>query len=89
MGILSEQAEHDLAVGALERLDKLIELRERQQTEFPYLKQADLKRKLGISNKYLAKLKVHGLKSAILEEGDSYVWYKVSDVVDLMDTIAE
>ncbi len=89
MSILSEQAERELAQAALARLDKLIDARIEQLREFPYVQQSELMAELKISTTYLTKLKAHGLKQVILEDGDRTVWYKRSQLEDLMDELAE
>ncbi|HDR6755644.1 TPA: hypothetical protein QCV70_002488 [Bacillus cereus] len=89
MIIDTNKISQEIANGALERLDRLIEQRERERVHFPYIQQSQLKRELGISKTYLAKLIVHGLKEVKLEENDRTTWYKRSQLVQLMDDLAE
>ncbi|MGV9046598.1 hypothetical protein ACN9S9_12810 [Lactococcus lactis] len=89
MSILSFEAEQELTQSVLNRVDKLVEARVEQLREFPYVQQAELLKDLKISTTYLAKLRAHGLKQVILEDGDRTVWYKKSQLESLMDSLAE
>ncbi|AYG01452.1 hypothetical protein [Lactococcus allomyrinae] len=87
--ILSERTEQELAQGVLQRLDKLIEQREQLNKPFPYVQQSELMKELGVSTTYFSKLKLHGLKQVILEDGDRTVWYSKQQLAELMDSLAE
>lgn len=89
MSILSFEAEQELTQSVLNRVDKLVEARVEQSREFPYVQQAELLKELNISTTYLTKLRAHGLKQVILEDGDRTVWYKKSQLESLMDSLAE
>lgn len=89
MSVLSEQAEHEIAIGALDCLDKLVEIRMRQMNKFPYIKQSEMMEELGISTTYLPKLIKAGLKKVVLEKGDTTIWYKRSQLIELFDQLAE
>lgn len=89
MSLLSEQAERKLTQSVLTRLDKLVESKIEQSKKFSYIQQSELMLELGISITYLSKLKAHGLKQVILEDGDRTVWYKRSQLEELMDELAE
>ena len=89
MSILSFEAEQELTQSVLSRVDKLVEARVEQSREFPYVQQAELLKELNISTTYLAKLRAHGSKQVILEDGDRTVWYKKSQLESLMDSLAE
>lgn len=89
MSVLSAQAEHEIALGVLSRMDKLIEERARADPKFDYVLQDEFMKKLKISPTYLKKLRTHGLKVAILDEDDKYKWYSLGAAQALMDSIAE
>ncbi|MGF2003810.1 hypothetical protein ACQUE4_07830 [Lactococcus lactis] len=89
MSLLSSEAEQELAQSVLNRVDKLVDARIEASREFPYVQQAELLKDLKISTTYLTKLRAHGLKQVILEDGDRCVWYKKSDVESLMDELAQ
>ena len=89
MSILSFEAEQELTQSVLNRVDKLVEARVEQSRLFTYVQQAELLKELNISTTYLAKLRAHGLKQVILEDGDRTVWYKKSQLESLMDSLAE
>ena len=87
--ILSEQTEREIAQSLLTRFDELVIKREQQQNKFPYIQQAELLRELKISTSYLEKLKKHGLKQVVLEDGDRLIWYSKRQLATLMDDLAE
>lgn len=89
MSLLSEQAERELTQSVLTRLDKLVDSKIGQSQKFPYVQQSELLKELRISTTYLTKLKAHGLKQVQLEENDRTVWYKRSQLEELMDQLAE
>lgn len=89
MSLLSEQAERELTQSVLTRLDKLVDSKIGQNQKFPYVQQSELLKELRISTTYLTKLKAHGLKQVQLEENDRTVWYKRSQLEELMDQLAE
>ena len=89
MSILSFEAEQELTLSVLSRVDKLVEARVDQLREFPYKKKADLKRELSINEAYYKKLVVAGLREVILEENDKTIWVSKKQLEQLMDQLAE
>lgn len=89
MSVLSAQTEHEIALGVLDRMDRLIEERARADPHFDYMLQDEFMKKLKISPTYLKKLRTNGLKVAMLEEDDKYKWYSLGAAQKLMDSIAE
>ena len=89
MSILSFEAEQELTLSVLSRVDKLVEAKVEQSREFPYKKKADLKRELSINEAYYKKLVVAGLREVILEENDKTIWVSKKQLEQLMDQLAE
>lgn len=84
--ILSPEYQQQTASEILQRLDKLIEQREKTRLQPRYLQQKQLLELLGISTTYLyQKLIPHGVQPIKLDPDDRTTWYDLRQVEKVLD----
>lgn len=88
MSLLSPQAERSLVVNLMNTLDKQIsEIAKNNYNKPPYIQQRELMEELGVNYAYLRKLEAQGLARIKIDSKDRTIFYKRSDVYDLMDKL--
>ena len=90
MNLLSKEMESELVTSLVSQCsEKLLAVIENQYNRSPYIQQKALMEELDITYPYLKKLESRGLKRVKLDDKDRTVFYKRSDVFNLMDQLAE
>jgi len=90
MNLLSQETETTLVNNLIELCDKrIITTLENHYVKPPYVQQKDLMEELGVSYGYFKKLEAQGLKRVKIDPRDKTIFYKRSEVYELMDQLAE
>ena len=90
MNLLSKEAQTELVTNLVAQCsEKLFETLENEYNRSPFVQQKALMEELGIGYTYLKKLEAHGLKRVKLDDKDKTIFYKRTDVYNLMDQLAE
>jgi len=90
MNLLSKEAEAELVDRLVAKCtEKLLSVIENEYLKSPYIQQKSLMSETEITYPFLKKLEARGLKRVKLDDKDKTVFYKRSDVFELMDQLAE
>ena len=88
--ILSDQAKRSLFVLIADKVvPQIAEVIKQHYEKPPYIQQKELIEELGITYAVFKKLEAHGLKRTRLEPNGRTIFYKRSDVYELMDKLAK
>ena len=89
MNLLSKEMEKELVEGLLdiceEKISQALEVR---TTQAPYIQQKNILKELDVGYDYFKKFEALGLKRVKIDPNDRIIFFKRSDLYELMDGLA-